>query len=190
MENAGVGDRSDLVTAFVGGLPLSTDKYISSDRTMLVAAATLTAFKRTAQQYRSRAGRTSSGRRHRRRGRVGAGPYRVERRRVPHPVAVAASRASPRRAAQLAPPFILCNSVVGLAMRFACPVRVVAARLPVCLSGALAGAAAGTAIGLRWMSERATRYVLAVDLLSCRCRLPYFVDRCSTGSDAAHLPTP
>jgi hypothetical protein len=36
---------------------------------------------------------------------------------------------------------------------------------------ALAGAVIGTAIGLRWMSERATRYVLAAILLFAGFRL-------------------
>jgi uncharacterized membrane protein YfcA len=37
--------------------------------------------------------------------------------------------------------------------------------------GALAGAVIGTAIGLRWMSERAIRYVLAVILLFAGLRM-------------------
>jgi hypothetical protein len=37
--------------------------------------------------------------------------------------------------------------------------------------GALAGAVIGTVIGLRWMSERTTRYVLAVILLFAGVRL-------------------
>jgi uncharacterized membrane protein YfcA len=38
-------------------------------------------------------------------------------------------------------------------------------------AGALAGAVIGTAIGQRWMSERATRYALAVILLFAGIRL-------------------
>jgi uncharacterized membrane protein YfcA len=38
-------------------------------------------------------------------------------------------------------------------------------------TGALAGAVAETAIGLRWMSERTTRYALAAILLFAGVRL-------------------
>jgi uncharacterized protein len=37
--------------------------------------------------------------------------------------------------------------------------------------GALAGAIAGATIGLRWMSERATRFALAIILLLAGARL-------------------
>lgn len=37
--------------------------------------------------------------------------------------------------------------------------------------GALSGAVVGTAIGLRWMSERTTRYALAAILLFAGVRL-------------------
>jgi uncharacterized membrane protein YfcA len=86
------------------------------------------------------------------------------------PVLIAAGWVSPRRAAALSPPFILCNSVVGLI-----GARLVGQTLaPGTLLysvGALAGAVAGTAIGLRRMSERTTRYVLAIILLFAGVRL-------------------
>ena len=86
------------------------------------------------------------------------------------PLLIAFGWASPKRAAALSPPFILCNSVVGLAG------VLLAGQKPALGTflysvGALAGAVIGTAIGLRWMSERATRYVLAAILLFAGLRL-------------------
>jgi len=83
---------------------------------------------------------------------------------------VALGWASAKRAAALSPPFILCNSAVGLLgvliggqrLGFAAPLFAV---------GALAGAILGSTIALRWMAERATRYVLAAILLFAGLRL-------------------
>jgi uncharacterized membrane protein YfcA len=86
------------------------------------------------------------------------------------PVLIAAGWVSPKRAAALSPPFILCNSVVGLiGARLAG--QTLAAGTLLYSGGALVGAVAGTAIGLRWMSERTTRYVLAATLLFAGVRL-------------------
>ena len=46
-----------------------------------------------------------------------------------------------------------------------------AASLPLYAISVLGGAIIGTATGLRWMSERATRYVLAAILLFAGLRL-------------------
>ena len=86
------------------------------------------------------------------------------------PLLIALAWTSPRRAAQLSPPFILCNSAVGLAG------VLIAGQTPapgtsLYAFGALAGAMAGTTIGHRWMSERSTRYVLAAILLFAGFRL-------------------
>jgi uncharacterized membrane protein YfcA len=86
------------------------------------------------------------------------------------PMLIAFGWASPRRSAQLSPPFILCNSAMGLAG------VLLAGQMPapgtsLYAIGALAGALAGTAIGHRWMSERGTRYVLAATLLFAGFRL-------------------
>ena len=86
------------------------------------------------------------------------------------PVLIAAGWASPRRAAALSPPFILCNSVVGLAGVLLAGQRV-ASGVSFYAVGAVTGAMLGTAIGLRWMSERTTRYVLALILLFAGVRL-------------------
>src|SRR5208282_1098711 len=80
------------------------------------------------------------------------------------PLPIAFGWASPRRAAPLSPPFILCNSVVGLAAALLAG-QTFAPGAAVYSFGALAGAVIGTVIGLRWMSARGTRYVLAAILL-------------------------
>jgi len=77
---------------------------------------------------------------------------------------------SPKQAAALSPPFILCNSIVGLAAVLIAGQKLAYAT-PIYVLGALFGAILGTAIGLRWMSERATRLVLAVILASAGIRL-------------------
>jgi uncharacterized membrane protein YfcA len=86
------------------------------------------------------------------------------------PLLIVSGCASPKRAAALSPPFILCNSVVGLIGVLLVGRTLVPGTLLYTL-GAFAGAVAGTTIGLRWMSERATRYVLAAILLFAGIRL-------------------
>jgi len=86
------------------------------------------------------------------------------------PFLIALSWASPRQAAALSPPFILCNSAVGLA-GVALAGQTLAPGILFFSVGALAGAIIGTAIGQRWMSERATRNVLAAILLFAGMRL-------------------
>jgi uncharacterized membrane protein YfcA len=80
------------------------------------------------------------------------------------PVLIVADWVSPKRAAALSPPFILCNSVAGLIGVWFSGQRLASGILFYSVA-ALAGAIAGTAIGLRWMSDRMTRYVLAAILL-------------------------
>lgn len=77
---------------------------------------------------------------------------------------------SPKRTAAISPPYILANSAAALAGLLIAGRRVPLAALP--LAGiALLGSMAGTAIGLRWMSERAIRYVLAAILLIAATQL-------------------
>jgi uncharacterized protein len=160
-----------LPTAFIGGmLALPDAPYFVLTGLVLIAAAALTLGKRTADTLGARrpspsqaaiagagagflSGLTG----------VGGGVFLT-------PLLIAAGWMSPRRAAQLAPPFILCNSVVGL-IGAALAGQTFASGAPSYALGALAGAVIGTVIGLKWMSERATRYVLAAILLVAGLRL-------------------
>ena len=160
-----------LVTAFLGGLlVLSGQLYFTLTSLLLVAAAALMVFKRSADTVEARAapllptvavgagagfisGLTG----------VGGGVFMT-------PLLMVFGWVSPRRAAALSPPFILCNSVVGLAGVLLAGQKPAPGTFLYSV-GALAGAVIGTAIGLRWMSERATRYVLAAILLFAGLRL-------------------
>ena len=89
------------------------------------------------------------------------------------PILVALQWASPKQTAALSAPFILANSAVGLIG------AVYAGQMPA--SGtwlyalaALAGAMIGTTIGLRWLSQTATRYVLAFILAAAGIQLLLF----------------
>jgi uncharacterized protein len=162
---------SSLVTAFLGGLlVLSGRVYFILTGLLLVAAAALMVFKRASDTAEARpvpllpaaavgagagfiSGLTG----------VGGGVFLT-------PLLIAFGWASPKRAAALSPPFILCNSVVGLAGVFLAGQKL-APGTPLYAVGALAGAIIGTAIGLRWMSERLTRYTLATILLFAGLRL-------------------
>jgi uncharacterized protein len=86
------------------------------------------------------------------------------------PLLIAFGWASPKRAAALSPAFIFCNSVVELGGVFLAG-QTLAPDTLLYSVGALAGAIIGTALGLHWMSERATRYALAVILLFAGLRL-------------------
>jgi uncharacterized protein len=160
-----------LLTALVGGiLVLGGQSYFILTALLLIVAAALMVFKRTADTVEARrvrvfpaavvgagagfiSGLTG----------VGGGVFLT-------PLLIAFGWASPRRAAALSPPFILCNSVMGLGGVFLAG-QTLAPGILLYAVGALAGAAIGTAIGLRWMSERATRYSLAVILLFAGLRL-------------------
>ena len=160
-----------LLTAFIGGLiVLKGPVYFMVTGLLLVAAAALMVSKRTADSVKARpvhllpaavvgagagfiSGLTG----------VGGGVFLT-------PLLIALGWASPRRAAALSPPFILCNSVLGLVAVLLAGQRLAPGTL-LYSGGALAGAVVGTAIGLRWMSERATRYILAVILLFAGIRL-------------------
>jgi hypothetical protein len=76
------------------------------------------------------------------------------------PILIALHWASPKQTAALSAPFILANSAVGLVG------AIYAGQVPssdtwLYAVGALAGAMIGTTVGLRWLSQAATRYVLA-----------------------------
>lgn len=86
------------------------------------------------------------------------------------PAVVALGWGTARQAANLSAPFILGNSMTGLAGVLIVGQRPTADVGPYTLA-ALAGAVVGTMIGQRFMSERATRYVLAAILLVAGLRL-------------------
>jgi uncharacterized membrane protein YfcA len=81
--------------------------------------------------------------------------------------------ASPKQTAALSAPFILTNSIVGLAG------AIYAGQLPTSDTwlfalAALAGAMIGTIVGMRFLSQTVTRYVLAVILGTAGIQLLFF----------------
>lgn len=160
-----------LVAAFVGGsLVLAGRPYFVLTGLLLIAAAALMVFNRAADAVEARrvhflpaaatgavagfiSGLTG----------VGGGVFLT-------PVLIASGWASPKQAAALSPPFILCNSVVAL-IGVSVAGQTLAPGTLLYSAAALAGAVAGTAVGLRWMSERATRFVLAAILSFAGFRL-------------------
>jgi uncharacterized membrane protein YfcA len=89
------------------------------------------------------------------------------------PILIALYWASPRQTAALSAPFILANSAVGLAG------AMVTGQTPspktwVFAIAALAGAVIGTTVGLRWLSQTVTRYVLAAILATAGLQLLSF----------------
>jgi uncharacterized membrane protein YfcA len=79
------------------------------------------------------------------------------------PLLIMFGRLSPVRLVGLSPPFILINSIAGLAGVVLAGQRLSLTAWPLMLA-ALAGSIIGTGIGLRWRSEALIRYVLAVVL--------------------------
>lgn len=86
------------------------------------------------------------------------------------PAAIALGWTTARQAAGLSAPFILANSITGLAGVLAAGQRP-SGDVGLYALAALAGAVAGTMIGQRFMSERATRIVLAAILAIAGVRL-------------------
>ena len=160
-----------IATAFIGGLlVLDAGAYFALTGLLLVAAGVLIIFKRNAASVEARAvpsfpaalAGAASGLLSGLTG-VGGGVFLA-------PMLVAFGWASAKHAAALSPPFILCNSAVGLLGVFIAGQRLGHAA-PLYAVGALAGAILGSTIALHWMSERATRYVLAAILLFAGLRL-------------------
>jgi uncharacterized membrane protein YfcA len=86
------------------------------------------------------------------------------------PMLIVLHWAPPKQAAALSAPFILLNSIVGLVG------VLLAGQLPSpylawYAAAALGGAVAGTTIGLKFLSQTATQYVLAVILLAAGLQL-------------------
>jgi uncharacterized membrane protein YfcA len=160
-----------LLTAFLGGLlVLGGPTYFILTGLLLVAAAVLMVFRQTADTIEVRAPPLGSA------AAVGAGAGLISGLTgvgggvFLTPLLIALGWALPRRAAQLSPPFILCNSILGLGGVLLTGQKLAPDTFVYALA-ALAGAVIGTAIGQRWMSERGTRYVLAIILLFAGTRL-------------------
>jgi uncharacterized protein len=86
------------------------------------------------------------------------------------PILIALHWASPKQTAVLSAPFILANSAVGLVG------AMVIGQTPspetwVYAIATLAGAMIGTTVGLRWLSQAVTRYVLAAILATAGLQL-------------------
>ena len=71
----------------------------------------------------------------------------------------------PKKVVALSPPFILINSAAALAGGFLAGQRIPVEAAPLALV-ALLGSVVGVAIGFRWMSGQAVRYVLALILVA------------------------
>ena len=87
------------------------------------------------------------------------------------PLLIALGWASARVTAGLSAPYILANSAAGFAGVFLAGGHGLAPGTPLYAAAALVGAVLGTAVGLRWMTERATRRVLALLLALAGLRL-------------------
>jgi uncharacterized membrane protein YfcA len=81
--------------------------------------------------------------------------------------------ASPRQAATLSSPFILANSALAL-IGVLFVGQLPSPHSSLYAIAALIGAVVGTAVGLRWLSQTATRLVLAAILLAAGIQLVLF----------------
>jgi uncharacterized protein len=79
------------------------------------------------------------------------------------PILIALHWASPKQTAALSAPFILANSVVGLAGAMLTH-QTPSGQTWIYAIAALTGAIIGTTVGLRWLSENVTRHILAIIL--------------------------
>jgi uncharacterized membrane protein YfcA len=166
-----------LPAAFVGGsIVLGKQAYLSLTGLVLIAAAGLMAFKR-----RPRLGAPSDARQSPAVGSVPGGLAGTVAGFLSGltgvgggvclaPMLITLGWASPKRAAGISAPFILGNSVIGLMGVLASGQRV-PSDAAILAPAALLGAAVGTWIGLRFMSEQATRWVLAAILGFAGARL-------------------
>jgi uncharacterized protein len=89
------------------------------------------------------------------------------------PLLIASHWASPKQTAALSAPFILANSVVGLVGAMYAG-QTPAADTRLFTFAALGGSMIGTIVGLRWLSQTTTRYVLAVILGAAGLQLLFF----------------
>lgn len=158
-----------LVTAFLGGLvALRGDLYFVLTGTLLLVAAALMVIPRPEAKARTVspipfaalgavAGYLSgiTG--------IGGGVFVT-------PFLIVAGWTSTKRAVSIAPPFILCNSVLGLLGALLAG-QTVTSSAGVYALAALLGAFAGTALAHRWASDKAIKYLLAAILLFSGLRM-------------------
>jgi uncharacterized protein len=165
---------ASLPTALVGGFIVLDERlYKTVTGLVLLMAATILAFRRAQDRQTDRltpfwgaitvgatvgfvSGLTG----------VGGGVFLA-------PLLIALHWASPKQTAALSAPFILANSVVGLAG------AVYARQTPTADTwlfalAALGGAMIGAIVGLRWLSQTMTRYMLALILGAAGIRLLFF----------------
>jgi hypothetical protein len=89
------------------------------------------------------------------------------------PALIGVGWASPKQTAGLSAPFILVNSCVGL-VGVLLAGQSPSSHFVLYAAAALAGAIMGTAIGLRWLGQMATRFVLAGILIVAAIQLMFF----------------
>ena len=89
------------------------------------------------------------------------------------PILISLHWASPKQTAALSAPFILANSAVGLAGAMVIG-QAASPETWIYAIAALAGAMIGTTVGLRWLSQTVTRYVLASILATAGLQLLFF----------------
>jgi uncharacterized membrane protein YfcA len=86
------------------------------------------------------------------------------------PILIALHWASPKQTAALSAPFILANSIVGL-IGVLFSGQFPSSHFGFYALAALGGAVAGTAVGLRWLSQVATRLILGALLIAAGAQL-------------------
>jgi len=87
------------------------------------------------------------------------------------PILIALHWASPKQTAALSAPFILANSAVGLIGAMG---QTSSPDTWLYAFAALVGAVIGTTVGLRWLSQTMTRYMLAIVLGFAGLHLVFF----------------
>jgi uncharacterized membrane protein YfcA len=86
------------------------------------------------------------------------------------PLVIVLGWTTPLEAARLAPPYILMNSTAGLFGALAAG-QVPSPLTPWFVAMVVSGAAIGTAISLRWMTNTTTKYLMATIVLLAGLRL-------------------
>jgi uncharacterized protein len=89
------------------------------------------------------------------------------------PLLISLHWASPKQTVALSAPYNLANSAVGL-LGVMYAGQVPAARTSLYAVAALAGAIIGTSVGLRWLSQTMTRYILATILVAAGVQFLFF----------------